>query len=157
MKPIAMHPAGNRRSRVMTSASAVALAIVAALAFAAPVTAAELTVKLHGIRVQTGLLKVALVDSQEAWDGKAAPVQADGAPAQGEAATFLFKDLKPGHYAVMITHDENSNGKLDTNVIGMPLEGYGFSNNPQVMRKPTWDEARFQITDSNVAIDIALH
>jgi uncharacterized protein (DUF2141 family) len=124
---------------------------------AAPAFAAELTVHLHGIRAQTGLVKVAVVDSQDAWDGKAAPVQGDGAPPEGEDATFAFKDLKPGLYAVMITHDENGNGKLDTNIVGMPLEGYGFSNNPRVMRKPTWDEARFEIGKDDVAIDVALH
>ena len=127
------------------------------LLLAGPALAAELTVNLHGIRAQTGLLKVALVDSQDAWDGKAAPVQGDGAPPKGEDASFAFKDLEPGSYAVMITHDENGNGKLDTNVMGMPLEGYGFSNNPHVMRKPTWDEARFEIGDVDVAIDVALH
>jgi uncharacterized protein (DUF2141 family) len=134
------------------------LAIAAAL-FAAivPAFAAELTVNLHGIRAQSGLVKVAVVDSQDAWDGKAAPVQFDGAPPQGETAKFTFKDLKPGNYAVMITHDENGNGKLDTNVMGMPLEGYGFSNNPQVMRKPTWDEARFEVTATNTVIDVELH
>jgi uncharacterized protein (DUF2141 family) len=124
---------------------------------AAPAFAAELTVHLHGIRAQTGLVKVAVVDSQDAWDGKATPVQGDGAPPEGEDATFAFKDLKPGLYAVMITHDENGNGKLDTNIVGMPLEGYGFSNNPRVMRKPTWDEARFEIGKDDVAIDVALH
>jgi len=123
----------------------------------APVFAAELTVHLHGVRAQTGLLKVAVVDSPDAWDGKAAPVQFDGAPPRGEDASFTFKDLKPGAYAVLITHDENGNGKLDTNVMGMPLEGYGFSNNPQVMRKPTWDEARIEIGKDDVAIDVVLH
>ncbi|SDR14113.1 DUF2141 domain-containing protein [Pseudoxanthomonas sp. CF125] len=131
------------------------LALIAALSSASAL-AGDLTVKLHGIRAQTGLVKVAVVDSQEAWDGKAAPVQADGVPAQGEEASFTFKDLKPGNYAVMITHDENGNGKMDTNVMGMPLEGYGFSNNPQVMRKPTWDEARFQVTATGAAIDVDL-
>lgn len=134
----------------------VSLALLPAF-IAGPAFAAELTVNLHGIRAQTGLVKVALVDSQDAWDGKAAPVRGDGAPPSGEDASFTFKDLKPGHYAVMITHDENGNGKLDTNVVGMPLEGYGFSNNPQVMRKPTWDEARLEISKDDVAIDIALH
>ena len=133
-----------------------ALAIAVSLAAVGPVAAADLTVKLHGIRAQTGLVKIAVVGSQDGWDGKAAPVQADGTPAHGEDATFSFKDLKPGEYAVMITHDENGNGKMDTNVMGMPLEGYGFSNNPQVMRKPTWDEARFTVTDSDVAIDVEL-
>ena len=134
------------------------LATAALLAFATATaaTAGELTVNLQGIRAQGGLLKVAVVDSQDAWDGKAAPVQVDGAPPRGEAATFTFKDLKPGSYAVMITHDENGNGKLDTNAIGMPLEGYGFSNNPRVMRKPTWDEARFEVTATDAAIAVEL-
>ena len=130
-------------------------ALIAALS-SASAFAGDLTVKLHGIRAQTGLVKVAVVDSQEAWDGKAAPVQADGAPAQGEEASFTFKDLKPGNYAVMITHDENGNGKMDTNVVGMPLEGYGFSNNPQVMRKAYFSEAKFDITGSPAAIVVRL-
>ena len=135
---------------------AASAAICLATLSAAPAFAADLTVNLQGLRAQTGLVKVALVDSQQAWDGKAAPVQATGAPPQGEVAQFTFKDLKPGRYAVMITHDENGNGKLDTNLIGMPVEGYGFSNNPRVMRKPTWDETRFEVGADNLAINVEL-
>ncbi len=127
-----------------------------AAAFAVTATAGDLTVNLKGVRAQTGLVKVAVVNSIEAWDGKAAPVQADGAPPQGDTRSFVFKDLKPGSYAVMISHDENGNGKLDTNFIGMPVEGYGFSNNPKVMRKPTWEEARFEVTDSGASVDVEL-
>ncbi|MEO8365152.1 MAG: DUF2141 domain-containing protein [Pseudoxanthomonas sp.] len=145
------------RTPASRNLSLLVLAGLLAAFASAPVFAAELTVNLHGIRAQTGLVKVALVDSQDAWDGKAAPVQGDGGPPQGEDASFTFNHLKPGSYAVMISHDENGNGKLDTNVMGMPLEGYGFSNNPRVMRKPTWDEARFEIGKEDVAIDIALH
>ena len=132
------------------------LAVCVAGLSASPVFAADLTVNLEGLRAQSGLVKVALVNSAEAWDGKAAPVQATGAPAKGETAQFTFKDLKPGRYAVMITHDENGNGKLDTNLIGMPVEGYGFSNNPRVMRKPTWDETRFEVGADNLAINVEL-
>ena len=67
--------------------------------------AADLTVTLQGVRAQTGVLKLAVVDSQAGWDGQAQPVKADGAPPQGEAATFVFKDLAPGAYAVLVTHD----------------------------------------------------
>ncbi|WP_447940693.1 DUF2141 domain-containing protein [Pseudoxanthomonas mexicana] len=128
----------------------------ALLAATAGAQAAELTVVLQDVRTQTGLIKVALVDSQAGWDGKALPVQATGAPPSGEQATFVFKDLKPGAYAVLITHDENGNGQLDTNMMGMPVEGYGFSNNPRVMRKPTWDEARFELVGEATHIDVAL-
>lgn len=118
--------------------------------------AAELTVNIRDIRVQTGVLRVALVDGPPGWDGKAAPVRADGAPPQGDSASFVFKDLAPGNYAVMVSHDENGNGKLDSNLVGIPTEGYGFSNNPKVMRKPTWEEARFEVKADAAAIDVSL-
>ena len=118
--------------------------------------AADLTVTLHDVRAQTGVIKLAVVDSQAGWEGQAQPVSADDAPPRGDAATFVFKGLKPGAYAVLVTHDENGNGTLDSNMIGMPIEAYGFSNNPQVMRKPTWDEARFEVGEQDAAIDITL-
>jgi uncharacterized protein (DUF2141 family) len=37
--------------------------------------------------------------------------------------------LKAGKYAVRYYHDENMNGKMETNLVGKPTEGYGFSNN----------------------------
>ena len=50
-------------------------------------------------------------------------------------------------------HDENDNNKLDANFLGIPFEGYGFSNNPNVMRRATFDEARFQLkTDATITI-----
>jgi uncharacterized protein (DUF2141 family) len=132
------------------------LAVVLACFGVFQVQAADLTVTLHDVRAQTGLLKLAVVDSQASWDGQAKPVNADGAPPQGTTATFVFKGLKPGAYAVLVTHDENGNGTLDSNMIGMPIEAYGFSNNPKVMRKPTWDEARFDVGVQDAAIDIHL-
>jgi len=41
----------------------------------------------------------------------------------------LFPGVAPGRYAVSVFHDENSNGKMDTNFIGIPREGVGASNN----------------------------
>jgi uncharacterized protein (DUF2141 family) len=38
-------------------------------------------------------------------------------------------DLSPGRYAFRYFHDENDNEKLDTNWMGIPKEGFGFSNN----------------------------
>jgi len=42
---------------------------------------------------------------------------------------FSVKNLKPGKYAVRYYHDENLNGLMETNILGKPTEGYGFSNN----------------------------
>ncbi len=130
--------------------------LLLALVGTAPAFAAELTIDLQGVRASTGIVKVALIDSAQAWDGKAAPVDATGAPPSGDSARFRFSDLKPGRYAVAITHDENNNGKLDSNMIGMPLEGYGFSNNPRVMRKPTFEEAVFEVGADDLSITVEL-
>jgi uncharacterized protein (DUF2141 family) len=38
----------------------------------------------------------------------------------------------PGYYAVALFHDENNNHHFDTTFLGLPAEGYGFSNNPSL-------------------------
>ncbi|PZQ12563.1 MAG: hypothetical protein DI564_13065 [Rhodanobacter denitrificans] len=132
--------------------------VLAALLFVAAgtVAAADLTVEVADIRVQAGQLKLAVVGSAEGWDGKAKPVAGEATTPTGATATFRFKDLPPGTYAVQVMHDENGNGKLDTNFVGMPIEGYGFSNNPRVMRKPTWDEARFELGADGTTVAVQL-
>ncbi|NJM25960.1 MAG: DUF2141 domain-containing protein [Bacteroidia bacterium] len=48
--------------------------------------------------------------------------------AKGEVEA-VFENLPPGIYAISVIHDENDNGTLDTNALGMPKEGFGFGNN----------------------------
>ncbi|MBD9370760.1 DUF2141 domain-containing protein [Xanthomonas sp. XNM01] len=136
--------------------TALIAAALSAVMLASAAHAAELRVTLHDVRVQTGHINVALVDGSAGWDGKAAPVQARQLAPSGDTAQVVFKDLPAGDYAVMVTHDENGNGQFDSNVLGMPVEGYGFSNNPNVMRKPTFDEARIALPAAGAAIDVTL-
>jgi len=46
-----------------------------------------------------------------------------------DSALCVFTDVPAGRYAIVVYHDENGNGHFDQNALGMPLEGYGFSNN----------------------------
>lgn len=46
-----------------------------------------------------------------------------------KSSKIIICNLKPGKYAVRYYHDENLDGHLDTNFIGIPAEGYGYSNN----------------------------
>lgn len=117
--------------------------------------AASVDVALNGARSSSGQFQVALVDA-DGYDGKAKPVAGRMLAPVGETTRISFDDVAPGRYAVMVTHDENGNGRLDTNIVGMPVEGYGFSNNPNVMRKPTFEEAAFDVADDNVSIDITI-
>lgn len=61
---------------------------------------------------------------------------------------LYLKDLPDGEYALSIFHDENNNGILDTNFIGMPKEAFGFSMNPKVyFGPPSFKKARFKLSD----------
>ncbi|MCZ8029164.1 MAG: DUF2141 domain-containing protein [Rubrivivax sp.] len=68
------------------------------------------------------------------------------APIEGAQASCAFPNLPPGTYAVAVVHDENGNGRLDKNLLGVPREGYGVSNNrTYAMSSPKWDESKFTV------------
>ncbi len=91
-------------------------------------TAAELRVQVVGITRPVGTLSAMLVDSQAAWNGAAPPVGGRRSEITATGTIELtFEDLAPGEYAIRLMHDENGNGSLDRNPLGMPIEGYGFS------------------------------
>lgn len=48
---------------------------------------------------------------------------------QNNKCIINIENLKSAKYAIRYIHDENSNDKFDTNWMGIPIEGYGFSNN----------------------------
>ena len=69
-----------------------------------------------------------------------------------------FEDIPPGTYAMAVVHDENMNGKLDTNWLGIPTEGYGFSNNAKaVFSAPSFSDASFTYDGQNVDLTMSLH
>lgn len=59
---------------------------------------------------------------------------------------LTFKDIPNGNYAVSLLHDEDSNGKMNRNLIRIPKEGFAFSRNYKVLlRAPKYEEANFDI------------
>ena len=69
----------------------------------------------------------------------------------------VFSNLPEGTYGVVVVHDENKNGKLDFNEMGMPVEGYGYSNNPAKRPGPSpFDETKFSLASPGTTTDIAL-
>jgi len=69
-------------------------------------------------------------------------------------ATISFKDVPYGSYAVSSFHDMNGNKKMDFEASGMPLEGYGVSNNPVLMGPPTWEDAKFEVDKAENEVTI---
>jgi uncharacterized protein (DUF2141 family) len=136
----------------------IATAVFSALFSALPVSAATLEVSVEDISVQEGELLLALYDSEAAWKGEGKRLAGHvGKPDGSGSLKFSFEDLPPGRYAVRVMHDENGNGKLDSNMLGIPKEGYGASNNPRVMRAPHFDEAAFEVGEQDLSISISLN
>lgn len=70
-------------------------------------------------------------------------------------ASCQFVGIAPGTYAVSAFHDENSNGKLDTNFMGVPREGVAASNDARGrLGPPKFDDAAFQVSGDPVNLRI---
>ena len=71
----------------------------------------------------------------------------------GSTMRVLFRNVAAGSYAVSVEHDEDGDGKLKTNFIGMPKEGVGISNNPGGI--PSFGKAQVRV-GGNGAISISM-
>jgi uncharacterized protein (DUF2141 family) len=68
-----------------------------------------------------------------------------------------FQDIPPGTYAIAVVHDENMNGKLDTGFLGVPKEGYGFSNDARaLLGAPSFAAAAMKYDARNLELAIKL-
>ena len=103
------------------------LALLAAVAALRPAHAAELTVTIDNVRNDKGVVRLSVYASPDEWPDKSTKDHDRVQPAKAGPVSFKF-NLPPGVYAVNAYHDENNNNKFDTNLLGLPLEGYGFSN-----------------------------
>jgi len=76
---------------------------------------------------------------------------------QDAQARCHFLDIPPGTYALAVIHDENMDGKLGTNLLGVPTEGYGFSSGATAsMSAPSFEAARFSYDGQNLDLTIGL-
>lgn len=137
------------------------LIIASALALTVPLAmAADLTVTVSDLRSTKGDLLVSVVDSEAGWNNQAKPVAAEKlavADKIGNDKSLQVKFTLPaGKYAVQVLHDENENGKMDFNNLGIPAEGHGASNNPVVMRRPLFSETVFELKESPAAIVVQM-
>ena len=72
-------------------------------------------------------------------------------------ATCDFADIAPGTYALAVIHDENRDGELATNLMGIPKEGYGFSNDAKgTLGAPSYEAASFTYNGQSLKMTIAL-
>lgn len=90
----------------------------------------SLTVEICGLRNNSGQIHFELNNEREE--------QVSGVTKNisHNRCIIVIENLKPGKYAFKFFHDENKNERLDTNWLGIPKEGFGFSNNPRLTFGP---------------------
>jgi uncharacterized protein (DUF2141 family) len=119
----------------------------------------NLTVQVDGLRNQRGQLCIKLFSSSRGFpEGSESSGKRQCSKITNNSMTFTFNNLPSGNYAVAVFHDSNGDNKLNRNSLGMPTEGYGFSNNPAYSRTgpPKYGEATFLLAGSNTNIKIQL-
>ena len=78
-------------------------------------------------------------------------------PSELDGSSTIELELAQGDYAISVFLDENRNNKLDTNILGIPKELFGFSNNPRILTgPPSFQESEITIDGSNKAFKIKL-
>jgi len=116
--------------------------------------AADLTVNISDVEQDKGHLMIALYASKGEFKSGKASFSSKVKAVNGKEVA-LFENLPNGEYAIKMYQDENSNNKMDFNIMGIPKEGYGFSNNVGMFGAPKYEEAKF-IVKENTAIEIDL-
>jgi uncharacterized protein (DUF2141 family) len=116
-----------------------------------PAPQEELKIDIANIRNNKGYILISLFK-----DGTGYPDQADKAFRKAKVvitekkAFVVFNDIPAGNYAVSVLHDENGDQVLNKNKLGLPKEGYGFSNNVAgAFGPPSYYRARFKYEKKN--------
>lgn len=112
------------------------------------------TVYVLNLPVATGTVEVSLFDSEESFLKEPFLQQSGRVGEDGSFATE-FVSLPAGEYAVVVVHDANDNGKLDSGFLGFGGEGYGYSNNVRPwFGRPSFEEVKFAVDQTSVVVEI---
>jgi uncharacterized protein (DUF2141 family) len=118
--------------------------------------AAQLTVTIEGVRNAKGDIRISVYTSPSEWPDHPTRDHDQVLPAKAGRVVFTY-DLPPGTYAVNGFHDEIGNGKFKTSLIGLPEEGYLFSNNVRpVLSAPSFQSASFKLPPEGAVISISV-
>lgn len=117
-----------------------------------------IVVETTGFRNNQGEVRVGLYASRDGFPDKPEKAyRTFTTPLRKNAVEVTFTDIPFGTYAIGILHDENGNGKMDTNWLGIPKEGYGASNNAKGrFGPPRFEDAKFKLDSERIKLTIKI-
>lgn len=112
---------------------------------------ASVTAEVINVSSDTGKVGFALYDKATFM---LKPIQARNVKIVDGKSTVTFENVSYGEYAVICYHDKNDNDKMDFSPNRMPIEDYGASNNEMTYGPPTFEGAKFAVSEKNVYLKI---
>ena len=139
---------------------AITLATILSTTAFAQIVRGTIKVTVLGVHNSDGDVKCALFNSEDGFpmDPSKAIQRVSGQIQNGQAVCNFIKVLPGDDYAVAVFHDENGNGVLDTNFLGIPKEGVGASNDASsTFGPPKYAEAKFKYSGGVQPVTIHLN
>lgn len=131
-----------------------AAAVILAAGFTASAQDVEAEVRVSKAQAEGGRVYVAIFDSSEGLKKnkpfRTLTLEGSGGELSGEVI------LPPGEYYVSAYQDENGNGKLDTNFLGIPKEMVGIANFDGKGIPGGFDKHKFRVDEASPLVEIAL-
>jgi uncharacterized protein (DUF2141 family) len=124
-----------------------------------PAIAADLNISVVGLPNDTGSVQIALYDSAKTFMDDKHRTAALILKPKDKMVNVTLHDLPSGTYALAVFDDLNGNGVLDTNMIGIPVEPWGFSNDSvsAIGGQPSFEQAAFVVNEPGAKISVKAH
>lgn len=119
----------------------------------------KIVVEVTNLRSTKGVVLLSLFKGEAGFPSKSdAAVSSAKATITGNKAVVVFNNIPHGEYAISIMHDEDGNGKMNTNMLGIPKEGYAASRNAKgSFGPPKYEDARFKLEGAEVKLDVMMN
>ena len=106
-----------------------------------------LTIKITNLQHSHGVVEIGLYEKGDCFPTPGKQFKKGRATINGNTATYKFKGLKDGDYAIAAYHDENGDKYCNKNLFGVPTEAFAFSNNIRpFLSPPKFKSCRFWVT-----------
>lgn len=109
----------------------------------------ELQIRITGVEHASGSIMLAIYDPSREFLGEDIYLAHELELKVGEDHSFTTS-LPAGRYAISVFHDVNGDKKLNTNLLGIPKEPYGFSITRGTFGPPSFEEASFKVPEANI-------
>jgi uncharacterized protein (DUF2141 family) len=136
-----------------------AILLISSAALAQAPQGNQIHVEIAGLRNDSGQVLCSLFSSAGDFPKKTEKaIDHSASVITDRHAVCEFSGVAPGTYAISVFHDENSNGKLDTNFMGIPREGVGASNGAKGhLGPPKFDAAAFRFAGGRLELKITIN